>query len=95
MAEQAPPKPLEVEVSLSGPAILSNRFFIIAGPTGVRITFAEQFGAETHPAFRTAVVLAHQDAIELAALLKHMTQPIEQQLARQAAAGKPANGKTA
>ena len=94
MAEQAPPKSVEVEVSLSGPAILSNRFFVIVGPTGVRITFAEQFGPETQPAYRTAVVLAHQDAIELAALLKTMTKPIEEQLARQAASAKPAgNGQ--
>lgn len=55
-----------------GPAQLSNRFFINLGPTGVRIAFAEQFGQNNPPSFRTAVVLPFDDALELAKLLESL-----------------------
>jgi hypothetical protein len=61
----------ELDIALSGPAIVSNRFFVTLGPT-VRIAFCEQFGTEVGPKFRTAVSLPIQDAIALMGLLKQL-----------------------
>lgn len=67
--------------ALSGPAVLANRFFVTIGPSGVRIAFAEQFGPETKPTFRTAVVISFQDGIELSKLLAKFLEPVEQNAA--------------
>lgn len=75
---QLPPE--ENELMFSGPAVLSNKFYVALGPVGARITFAEQ-SPETSPKFRTAVVLPFQDAIELYKLLSKMLKPIEEALA--------------
>lgn len=77
------PKPIEAkeaQVPFQGLAILANRFYVTVGPT-VRIAFAEQGGPDMEPKFRTAVAMAHSDAIELADVLKALLADIEKQLA--------------
>jgi hypothetical protein len=70
----------ETHVSLSGPAVFCNRFFISVGPV-VRIAFAEQEAGESKESiFRTAVALSHADAISLAHILAKLLKPIEDQL---------------
>jgi hypothetical protein len=71
--------PEEVSVAFKGPAILTNKFYVTVGPS-VRIAFCEQNGPNHVPQFRNAVSLAHQDAIELADLLKRLLKDIEQQI---------------
>jgi len=67
----------EMSVGMSGPAILSNRFFASNTLAGVRIGFCETSGIENTPAvFRTAVVLSFQDAAALRDLLTHQLQGV-------------------
>ena len=70
----------EMQVAFSGPAILSNRFFVTLGAAGARRAFAEQSTPETQPVFRAAVVMPFQDAIELARVLRLVLSDIEKQL---------------
>lgn len=72
----------EFDVSYSGPAYAANRFFVFLQPGGVRITFAEQPKPDKSSLFRAAVMLSHQDAINLANILKTMLAPIEAQIAK-------------
>ena len=64
----------------SGPATLCNRFYISVGPYGVRLAFAEQYSKESNPLFRSAVVMPHSNAIQMAKALKEMLDPIEKWL---------------
>ena len=64
----------------SGAAPFANRLFVALGPV-VRITFAEQWGSETEPTFRTAVAMGHQDAIQLKNILVGLLAGVEKQLA--------------
>ncbi len=66
-----------------GPALFANRFFVTMTPAGARIAFAETVFTDRPTAFRSAVVLAFQDAIELKKLLESMLKPIEDALAAQ------------
>jgi hypothetical protein len=72
----------EFEVAFSGPAPAANRFYVVIGPGGVRIAFAEEPRAGKSSHFRSAVMLPHQDAIKLANLLKTMLAPLEEQIAK-------------
>lgn len=69
----------EMALSYSGPAIVSNKFYIAVGPTGVRVTFAEGQNGAFH--FRSAIMLSFQDAIALKDILGELLIPIEAQIA--------------
>ncbi|MEO8616021.1 MAG: hypothetical protein ABI600_12835 [Luteolibacter sp.] len=62
----------ELQVSMSGPATLVNRFFIGLNPNGVRIAFAEQSGEM--PIFRTAIVMGFPEAFALSSVLKDLLE---------------------
>lgn len=81
----------EEEDGASGPAVLCNRTFISVGPYGVRLAFAEFFTDTTGPIFRTAVVMPHQDAVNLMRTLRVALEPIEKALAEAEAAAKAAS----
>jgi hypothetical protein len=70
----------EFNVSNSGPAILTNRFYIAYGAWGVRIAFAEQQVEDTPAAFRTAVVMSIQDGIALYKSLQQLLKEPEANL---------------
>lgn len=70
----------EVAETLSGPAFHSNRLFCSTVAAGLRITFAEQLGERTAPAFRAAIIIAFPDAIALRDLLTHQLKEIEPQI---------------
>lgn len=67
----------EMNVSNSGPAVLSNRIFAATGQWGLRITFAEQDSPQKPPAFRTAVVMSFQDGIALYKMLQGLLKEPE------------------
>jgi hypothetical protein len=78
------PKEIKVQVSEaelavvnSGPAILTNRFYVTIAPYGVRIAFTERTSKEQIPAFRTAVVMSIQDGISLYKLLQNQLREAE------------------
>lgn len=64
--------PEELAIAYSGPAVLTNKFYITMTPTGVRIAFTEVQGEGYQPQFRTAVLLPFQDALALQQLLGRM-----------------------
>ncbi|MGD9544983.1 MAG: hypothetical protein AB7F41_17115 [Methylocystis sp.] len=80
-AKVQPVSDAEFEVAFSGPAPAANRFYIVVGPGGVRIAFAEEPRPGKPSHFRSAVMLPHQDAIKLANLLKTMLATLEEQIA--------------
>lgn len=60
----------ELEIAFSGPATACNRFFATLQTGGaIRIAFTEQYKPDAEPVFRSAVILAIQDAISLRNLL--------------------------
>lgn len=63
--------------AFSGPAVLSNRFFISLGDSGVRIAFCEKWSPESPTVFRTAVTMGFQDTIALKNLLQTMLTDVE------------------
>lgn len=68
--EQATPIPDEDwRMVFSGPAPIVNRMYANNTPSGVRLTFAEQFGDIVKPVFRCAVTLNYDDAVALRGLL--------------------------
>ncbi|PTQ78371.1 hypothetical protein C8R26_103133 [Nitrosomonas oligotropha] len=67
----------EFKIAHSGPAVLSNRFFISLGPWGVRIAFAEQHGESAEPIFRSAVVMPMEDGISLYKTLQELLKEPE------------------
>ena len=60
---------IDVEISMSSPAILSNKFFITI-TASVRIAFCEQLGDVIRP--RTAVCMSRDDAHSLCILLAEL-----------------------
>ena len=74
-------------MAYSGPAFAANRVIVSLGGAGVRIAFAEEHpDAGTH--FRTAVILAVQDAIKLKDLLTKMLADVEKQIEKAETAAK-------
>lgn len=63
-------------VAFAGPAIGANRFFITAGPYGVRIAFAEEAPETKENRFVSAVLLTPPDAAELARVLAGITDKL-------------------
>jgi hypothetical protein len=59
----------EMALAYSGPAVAVNRFFLIAGPHGVRLALAEEAADKKSTRFCAAVVLSPEDAMSLARLL--------------------------
>lgn len=70
----------EMRIAFEGSAIATNRTFITLGPGGVRIAFAEQQGASP-PVFRSAVMLAYQDAISFKDVLTNLLKDVEEKIA--------------
>lgn len=68
------------KVTLEGPALSANRFFIQLMPNGVRVAFSERAAEGLDFQFRTAVLISYQDAIELKNLLLKLLAPIEEQI---------------
>jgi len=62
----------ELNIAVSGPAIFSNRFYVISSPPGVRISFADQNGPQKITHFRTAVHISLSDAMTLSNVLERM-----------------------
>ena len=68
----------ELEISFSGPATFCNRFFgALTAGGAMRIAFAEQRNPDAEPVFRSAVILAMQDAIAFRNLLIRMLKEPE------------------
>ncbi len=67
---------METAIANSGPAILTNRFYITLGPFGVRIAFAEMYPGQP-PSFRTAVVMSIPDGIALYKVLQDLLKEAE------------------
>ena len=66
----------EVDMAYSGPAVLSNKFYVSVSGMGARIAFAEE--SEGRPAvFRTAVFLSLPDAVSLSKVLKELIKEID------------------
>lgn len=66
----------ETAATLSIPAIAINRFFIAVGPSGVRLTFAEQGGEGQPPHMRAAVSMCVADASSLGAVLLEVVEKL-------------------
>jgi hypothetical protein len=79
-SDATPAVDAEMEVANSGPAILSNRFFVTLGQSGIRIAFTEQIAPEKPSAFRTAVALSFQDGIALYKLLQVVLKEVEENI---------------
>jgi hypothetical protein len=75
----------DLREAYAGPAVAANRFYVTMGPT-LRIAFCEQLSDKVKPQFRSAVSLAHADAIVLANLLQKALAPVEKQMAEARAA---------
>jgi hypothetical protein len=96
MAEEAPVVPkaglispipeAELREIFSGPALHTNKFYATNLAAGLRIAFMEAMLEPVQPQFRTAVILAYQDAIALRDLLTHQLREIEPQLKQAEAA---------
>jgi hypothetical protein len=71
------------EAAYSGPATLANRFLVTLHPSGARIAFMERRSPEALPAFRAAVILSYQDAVELSQVLNRMLQPVQDALSKE------------
>jgi hypothetical protein len=72
-----------------GPALLTNKMFVVVMGTTVRITFTEQPAPELLPIFRSAVAMSIPDAIGLSNVLKDSLAQLEDILkSRQPAAEK-------
>lgn len=71
--------PDELKIAFDGPALASNRFFVTAGPGGIRIAFTEQWRDDAPPMFRCAAIVPIQDAIQLKDLLERSLKQLEDQ----------------
>lgn len=67
----------ELDVTLSGPAVLVNKVYATALPSGLRLTFCENRGDATTNQFRSAVLLPYSDVPEVIKLLKRLMERIE------------------
>lgn len=88
MAAINPIAEVERDPSQADAAPYVNRFFITVGPV-VRIAFAEQWGPSGRLIPRTAVALAHADAIALKNVLGALLGGIEKDLERFQAESQP------
>jgi hypothetical protein len=70
----------EHQVAFEGPALLANKVYLSITAAGARLAFAEQYGERVLPQFRTAVVLAYQDALALRDLISKLLADIERDL---------------
>lgn len=70
----------ELRASHSGPALLANRVLITKTASGVRLSFMEMQLGKVPSIYRTAVILAYQDAISLRDLLTEQLKEVEDQL---------------
>ena len=81
MAEEDKEKPkvseAELNVLLSGPAVLANKMYVTGHQAGARITFCEQLGANTVPVFRSAVYIGYAELESLIGLLQKAMERIE------------------
>jgi hypothetical protein len=69
-----------------GPAIFTNKMWIVWTGQAVRITFAEQAGPTDVPKFRSAVAMGPADAIAFSKALAATVRPLEEALQAQAQA---------
>ncbi|CAN0564351.1 unnamed protein product, partial [Laminaria digitata] len=60
------------QVAGYGPALHANRIIASNLAAGLRIAFLEQRGEQVPATFRTAVMLAHDDAVQLRDLIDRM-----------------------
>jgi hypothetical protein len=81
----------ESEIAGSGPAVLSNVFFVSVTSDGVRITFTEQMSQGSTPHFRSAVLLSSANAFELVALLTRLLLGQPAQVAAESGRRSPAH----
>ncbi len=70
----------ELEIAFSGPAVLTNRFYVTIGAYGIRISFTEVQNNDADPVFRTGCVMCIQDGIRLKNLLQEMLKDVEAEL---------------
>jgi len=66
----------ELEISYSGPALATIRFFASVGVGGMRLAFAEQHSSDMKPKFRTAIITSIPHALELRDLLNNMLKNV-------------------
>ena len=80
MVEEDSKPPLseeELEIVLSGPAVLINKIYTTALPAGLRITFCENRGDEKTNRFRSAVVISYVDVPSFIELLQRFMERVE------------------
>jgi hypothetical protein len=65
----------EAKAAYSGPAMMTDRFFIAAKPDGVRIAFLEEGLPGLVPQLRVAVAMNHADALALADQIIGLLRP--------------------
>jgi len=71
----------DVEMAMSGPALLVNRVVVMGQGAGLRISFGEIVSDETAQ-FRTAVFLAVSDALALRDLLNFVLKEVDRDSAK-------------
>ena len=67
----------ELDVLLSGPAVLVNKVYATAMPSGMRIAFCENRGDDTTNQFRSAVVLSYSDVQGFIELLQRLMKRVD------------------
>ncbi len=67
----------ELDVVHSGPAVLVNKVYATAMPSGLRITFCENRGDTATNQFRSAVVLSYLDVPSFIDLLQRLMERID------------------
>jgi hypothetical protein len=70
------------QIIWEGPAVLTNKMWIVWTGQLVRITFAEQAVPDEVPRFRAAVGMAMEDAIAFSKALAETVKPLEEALAQ-------------
>ena len=83
----------EMLVPFGGPAIFANKIYLTSAPTGIRVSFGEQYGDKVKPVFRAAVMLAYPDAESLRDLLTRTLERIKT-LESEPGAGSNGGGQT-
>jgi hypothetical protein len=66
-----------VNIGMSGPAVLSNKFTATTDGLFMRIAFLEGNGGITEEKFRSAVVVTLDDALALAGLIHRLANKSE------------------
>jgi hypothetical protein len=67
----------ELRESFTLPAINSNRMLATNLPSGLRVAFMEQYGAQVPARLRAAVILSYPDAVALRNLLSRQLKDFE------------------